>query len=191
MVFAALLAGLLALVWASIRPNRSHNEIYASFFLTVATSWVILAGAKLWITPGGDSWGRRIVMMILGAGVGFLALWLEGWTPSPILHDLGHESATELPVNAGMKNISGTICYFALALFAMRWWRLAERRRTHRFSFGPVLAAAFWGWVLLFVWNEPLKGTLVLATSAAIVQMVSPWQPPPPRVPRRVRLRYA
>ena len=83
------------------------------------------------------------------------------------------------------------LSYFGLAFFALRWWKLAERRRPHRFSFAPIMAAGFWGMALLMVWNEPWRGTLVLATSAAIVQLVSPWQQPPPKAARRVRLRYA
>ncbi|HEV3118168.1 MAG TPA: hypothetical protein VGY58_14045, partial [Gemmataceae bacterium] len=90
-----------------------------------------------------------------------------------------------------LPNAAGYLSYFALAFFALRWWKLAERRRPHRFSFAPVLAAGFWGLALLLVWQDPWRGTLVLTNTAAIVQLVSPWEQPPPAVARRVRLRYA
>jgi hypothetical protein len=61
-----------------------------------------------------------------------------------------------------------------------------------RFSFAPVLAAAFWGLVLLLLAGVQLwYGAGVLMLSAAVVQLVSPWEPPPPPPPRRMRLRYA
>jgi hypothetical protein len=38
----------------------------------------------------------------------------------------------------------------------------------------------------------PVMAALVLVMSATIVQLVSPWEPPPPPAnARRVRLRYA
>jgi hypothetical protein len=54
-----------------------------------------------------------------------------------------------------------------------------------------VLAAAFWGGLLLAVWTDPWRGTLVVTATAAIVQLVSPWDQPLPPVARRMRLRYA
>lgn len=215
MVFAALLAGMAVLLWSALATKGvSQSEIYSSFFLTVATTWAVLAPAKFWTQPAIHTLGRRIVMLSLGAGIGALALWLEGYSGAALTNGLspGDTSLSgsdlrnglgnflpwkvtrgdyNLPDQGGMKVIAGHICYFALALFAMRWWKLAERRRSHRFSLAPVLLAALLGWLLWQLWKEPWRGTLVLASSAAIVQIVSPWQPPPPRAPRRMRLRYA
>ena len=77
---------------------------------------------------------------------------------------------------------AGYLSYFALGLCVLRWWRMAERRRPHRFSFFPVLAAGVWAVLLLFVWPwpEPPHGAGALVMAAAIVQLVSPWEQPPP-----------
>jgi hypothetical protein len=82
--------------------------------------------------------------------------------------------------------------YYALAFFAMRWWRMTGRRRAHRFSFAPILGAGFWGFVLMLL-VRPLfgPGPLVLVMTAAIVQLVSPWEQPPAPASKRLRLRYA
>ena len=193
MVLAALMAGLAGLMWSSVgKSSASTNELFASFFLTVATCWAIMIPAKCWPDQRGDSWSRRLVMMFLGVGVGLMALWLDGWTP--ILHSQllnAEDFGSEFAPNPGVTKVGGYILYFALAFFALRWWKLAERRRQHRFSFAPLMAASVWGLILLMVWEQPWRGTLVLATSAAIVQLASPWQPPLPKAARRVRLRYA
>jgi eukaryotic-like serine/threonine-protein kinase len=191
LVLAVIMAGLGSLLWASVsNSSASTNDLFASFYLTVATCWAIIIPAKFW-TPGkGDSWSRRLVMMALGIGIGFVALWLDGWNPHIPLRGLNRQSGQELAVST-IPNMAGYISYYALGFFALRWWKLAERRRSHRFSFAPIMAAGFWGMALLMVWNEPWRGTLVLASSAAIVQLVSPWQQPPPKAARRVRLRYA
>ena len=190
LVLAVVMAGLGSMLWASVGNNSaSSNDLLASFYLTVATCWAIIIPAKLWSQNRGDSWSRRIVMMGLGIAVGFIALWLDGWSLRFPTH--GASSHLGMDLAGGSPNQARYISYYALGFFALRWWKLAERRRSHRFSFAPIMAAGFWGMALLLVWNEPWRGTLVLASSAAIVQLVSPWQPPAPKAARRVRLRYA
>ncbi len=196
LALATVLAAVATTLWAALGHGKlNHSAIGAEFFLTVATCWAILVPAKFWNNQRGDSWARRIIMTLLGVGVGLGAAWLDGWVPrSPT-------SASALASNgpiwvsstnhANLSHLAGYPAYFALAFFAMRWWKLADRRRSHRFSIAPILVAGFWGLVLLLVWQDPWRGTLVLATSSAIVQLVSPWEQPPPPVMRRMRLRCA
>ena len=82
---------------------------------------------------------------------------------------------------------------FALAFMLVRWWKMTEPTRPRRIALFPVLAVAFWALVLVFLWPawpEQPAGPLALITSSIIVQCVSPWEPPPPPLPRRVRLRH-
>lgn len=188
-------AGAAALVEAVFKTG-SLTQIGSLFFLTVLLCWAVLIPAKFWNGHKGSAWGRRIVLMVLGVLVGLGALWLDGWDPRIPL-SAGVASAPRdsvvsamFPNQGGLSSVAGHLCYFALALFAMRWWKMADPRRSQRFSFVPVFAAGFWAFVLMLVWPEPwLAGTVVLAS--AVVQLVSPWEPPAPRVARPVRLRYA
>ena len=87
---------------------------------------------------------------------------------------------------------AGYLSYYALAFFAVRWWRMTDRRRTSRFSFFPVLTAATWGLISMTIVGPRVDsggqrsahpwGTsvLVLVLTSIVVQMVSPWEPPPP-----------
>jgi hypothetical protein len=104
----------------------------------------------------------------------------------PVMHREFH-SSLNIPVAACY------LSYFGLAFFALRWWRMADRCRAQRFSLFPVLAAGFWAFVLLFLWPlpEPPYGVGALVMAAAIVQLVSPWEEPPPPRAKRLRLRYA
>src|SRR5207248_7295462 len=96
-------------------------------------------------------------------------------------------------LSAGLKYL----LYFGAVLGAGRWWKAAARDRKDRFTLWPPIAAAFWGAVLVFLWpwqagGSPVVGgivPLVLATVA--VQAASPWAPPPPPAPRRLRFRPA
>jgi hypothetical protein len=197
LTLAAILAAAATMLWAALtQGNVDYAVLEQQCFLTIATCWSVLVPSKFW-TSRGDSGTRRAVMLACGLLVGLGALWIDGWSPRvPFFHN-GHGVRTAslapgLESDAfSVPNMAGHLSYFALAFFALRWWKLTDRRRNHRFSLAPIVAAAFWGLVLLLVWHEPWRGTLVLTTAAAIVQLVSPWEQPPPPVARRMRLRYA
>jgi hypothetical protein len=194
MALTAVFAGLSTALFAALGRRSEFSEIGSLFFLTVATCWAILIPAKFWTIRRGDSWARRIFMMLLGAGVGMAALWLDGRIGPPVPGGVAVAQAGNVPAVAGvlpsadgLPSAAAYLCYFALAFFALRWWKMTDRRRSQRFSFGPLLAAAFWSLVLWLVWHDAWRGPLVLITSAAIVQLVSPWEAPPPRQTYKVR----
>jgi hypothetical protein len=192
MSLTTLFALVASSLWAALFHLQDPLEVAASFFLTVATCWAVLVPAKLRTGRADDAW-LRVVMLVLGMAIGIGVAWLEGRPFSwPITDPFGAASPAASAAEArGLPALAGSVCYFGLALFALRWWRMADRQRTQRFGFGPLLAAGFWGLVLLPVWPHPWNGTVVLVTSAAIVQIVSPWEKPAPPNARRLRLRCA
>lgn len=185
---AAVLAGLFAIIWARIAEVGDLSSVGATFLLTVAVCWAVLVPAKFWSGRPGDSGIRRGVMMVVGLALGLAALWLDGWQSAP------PRSWSIAGKFGGLPAAAGYLSYFGLAFFALRWWKMADRRRSHRFSFAPILAAGFWAMVLLAVWpwtwSESPRGAVALVVAAAIVQLVSPWEPPPRTVAKPVRLRY-
>ena len=196
LAMAAVLSGLLAVLYAALAPGQKWSDITAVMFLTIAVCWGVLVPAKMWTSATGDSWTRRIVMMMVGAGVGMMGLWLNGWTPEAypmewerISYMFGREVRPQDHFSLAAKFVS----YFAVGLTVLRWWRMADRNRASRFSCFPVIAAGFWAMVLYpFLWpgNTP-DGAIALVTAAVIIQWVSPWEQPPPKAARRLRLRYA
>jgi hypothetical protein len=196
---SALVAMLFATLWAAVGQIRDLYWLASLFFLTVAISWAVLIPAKFW-NSRCDAWGRRLVMMILGALVGLGAMWLDGWLPALQTDVVAqarsslteHRSWLPMPSNEVIGIGAGYLSYFGLVFCALRWWKMTDRRRTHRFSFFPVVAAGFWGLVLLFIWpGRDWVAPDALVTAACIVQLVSPWEEPPPPPARRMRLRCA
>src|SRR5207302_313297 len=114
--------------------------IGTGFFLTVAACWAVLIPAKCWNSRPGDSAARRGVMMVLGLAIALGLLWLNGWTPHGTVTEppaLAGPTAVFFPGPNGNKGISeaaGYLSYFGLAFFALRWWKMADRHRAHRFS---------------------------------------------------------
>lgn len=194
MALSALFAVLTSTLWAAIGRTDDWVGLGSLFFLTVGVCWSVLIPSKYWSAPRGDEWGRRLVMMGCGALVGLLALWLDGWTPRMSDWTGSTDGAGTLAANRDvLATGAGYISYFGLALGVLRWWRIAERRRDHWFSFFPVLSAGVWALVLLVIWPWPVLpyGAAALVMGSMIVQWVSPWQAPPPPLPRRMRLRRA
>jgi hypothetical protein len=199
MAMAAVLALLTTMVlWAAFLQNIPRQQWSLMFFLTVALSWAVLIPGKFWTAQRDrERWGRRLAMGSLGALIGLGAMWLEGWTPAWPLHRNGNGSMAQLlgpgdPL--GVTASAGFLAYFGLGLGALRWWKMTDRRRKHWFSLFPLLAAGFWGGVLLFMlpnYDQRSVGFASMVMAAAIVQCVSPWETPPPPSPRRLRLRYA
>jgi hypothetical protein len=197
LALSAVFAGMATMLWSAIGSMKDVTDIGAGFFLTVATCWAVLIPAKFWSGQRGDPWARRVVMMILGMLVGLEALWLDGravpFLSPPVLPALSESpvTASVVPGRVSFAEVGSYVSYFALAFFALRWWKMADRRRPQRFSFAPILAAGFWSLVLLAIWQQPWRGAMVLTTAAAIIQLVSPWEQAPPPAAKRMRLRYA
>ncbi len=188
MALSAVFALLATILWASVGQMQNMTEAGTIFFLTVATSWAVLVPSKLWAYRRGDSWRRRLVMMFLGVLV-------DGWVPGAAGASLppGHWlSALGLGTETSLAEGAAYVIYFAVTFFALRWWRLADPRRQSRFSFLPLLAAGFWSLLPLLIWPQPWPwGAGALVMTAAIVQLVSPWEQPAPPACRRMRLRYS
>jgi hypothetical protein len=211
LLLATGLAAALSLAWGALSKTYEPQSLAPYFFLTFACSAAVLVPAKWWTARVEDSWRRRAVLLTLGLAIGLEALWLDGarldaveiWT-EPARSQLPLEEAAGpvrrhpffealYPENRSWPAPACYLSYFGLALFAMRWWRMAEPARRQRFSLGAVFVAAFWAYILLFLLpgtRERQIGFVVLVLAAIIIQLVSPWQRPVAARPRRVRLRY-
>ncbi|WP_052640215.1 serine/threonine-protein kinase [Zavarzinella formosa] len=174
------------------------------FCLTVLISWTVLIPAKL-LERGRKGLGYW-PMMVLGTAIGLAAFWLDGWTlPSIVPAGSVAPPAEESYFAGNIRAIPGTIEHligymllFGFGLGLTRWSDYANRRRKERFSLGPVFVAGFVSFMLYVGWSAfihmdapPLYMFLALAGSAGVVQMVSPWTPPPPPLPKRRRLQAA
>ena len=153
---------------------------------------------KWWKSPVPDTWKHRVAFLGLGLALGLLALWLEGHT----LTSVGFGQAAH--VDGVQNNDDGQpffggflpgqyLSYFGMIFFVMRWWKLAEPRRSERFSLFAVLVAAFWAFVFFFLLRDVGERKIffmAVVVSAVVVQLVSPWERPAPVRGKRLRLRY-
>jgi eukaryotic-like serine/threonine-protein kinase len=97
---------------------------------------------------------------------------------------------------------AGYLAYFGLSFFLLRWWKMADRRRCHRFSFWSVAVAALICWLVMLLIGPTEdrfkaaildQATVIVAPvmAAVVIQLVSPWEAARPRQSRKLRLANA
>jgi serine/threonine protein kinase len=203
LLLAVALAGLFSVAWSLFYQSGEQTNLVPIFFTVLAASSCVLISSKLWpVTPQEESWARRLLLMTLGLGVGVFALWLDGyempippWKSSvnrlevlrPWQGDVegqlalrqsffGRLYATE---NTTMSMMACYLSYFGLMFLLLRWWKQTETSRSKRFSLKPVLAAAFWGYVLLFLLPSAHHreiGFVSVVLTSVVCQLASPWR---------------
>ncbi|MGF1582001.1 MAG: serine/threonine-protein kinase [Gemmataceae bacterium] len=213
LIKSSLMALLFSVLWSVVLGRTTLPIVGEYFFVGLAASWAVLIPASLWTKRATESMGRRVCLMSFGLLVGFLTLWLEGHdlsalvtnqaqaspvvvVPEPSTDPLDEDSTVpHLIETTSEKTILACyLGYFGLAFFGLRWWHLADRKRSRRFSMFSVLAAGLLGFVLLLLlWPAPQRtqaslGVVSLVMASVIVQLVSPWQKPQIRQPQKFRL---
>ena len=156
-----------------------------------AGAWGILVPAKFWEGSAGEPAMRRFVLLIVGLGLGAIAYAVD----TGLLVDLHYASSSWFPGGslprpwrsvlfdeAGDPTLSLYMTYFGLLLPVLRWWKLADIRRRHRFDLWSVAGCALWAYILCqFVEFPESWGAAAAAVIAAAIQLSSPWINPRPR----------
>ena len=194
-------AAILSLGWTLFFGAGRYDKMAPVFFLVVAASWSVLIPSKLWPPiPPDDSWTRRLILMTLGFGVGLFALWLDGYE-MPLPWNSPERLEVLLPYQGDQKNqqalrtsyvgavfkaentsmpiLACYLSYFGLAFLVLRWWKTTETYRSKRFSLKPVLAVAFWAYLLLFLLpsvHDRELGFVSLVMASVVCQVSCPWK---------------
>ena len=202
---APLMAVPATAVWAVMTGVVLWGQLGVLLLLMIGTSWSVLIATRLY-EGAPASQGRRLLLAGCGALVGAAGFWLGGWSmpelwlkDEPLPEGLVSWWGGTLRGEAGsLDMLIGYMAFFALALWVPRWWLSAETRRRERFTLYPLFATGIWALILMGIWKNMMAvhhltppNYLVLAVvgSAAVVQLVAPYIPPPPVRPRaRFRL---
>ncbi len=202
LLWSVIVAALLAVGWTLLTAKNQDEwtKLTPIFFMVVAASWSVLIPSKLWVPSSeDDSWTRRLLLMTLGFVVAILALWLDGyelplpWTAPAqlaVLHpwQADPEAVEALKsswlgklfgANTSMPILACYLSYFGLMFLVLRWWKSTELTRSKRFSIKPVIAVAFWAYLLLFLLpglHDREIGFVSLVMASVICQVTCPWK---------------
>ena len=181
-ILAAVSTTLLVLViaWIGLRHREVRDitgpELAPYFwvgFVTMLSSFAVLAVGKLWEREEGQPFGRRIALAAIGACVGlasyafgeFLMIPLNGTSVFRNILNEGYYADDGTP-----QSIAFAI-HFALLFAALRWWQLTDPLRAMRINVLAIVLAALVHWLLnlLFPLPQP-AGVLVVGLSVFVVQ---------------------
>jgi len=156
-------------------------------------AWGILVPSKLWEGDEGEPAMRRFVMVIMGLLLGTVAFGVEralfvglpyggnNWLQVGAPAAAGRLQSVMFEVT-GAPTISSNLIYFGLLFLFLRWWKLADIGRRHRFDVWSVAGCALWAYILAEVISFPSAwGAGLAAVIAASVQLASPRIEPKPR----------
>jgi len=187
MLLTAVLAVIGSVVAAGALGFKSLEESALIAATTLAGCWAVIVPGKLWEGRPGDAVLRRLVMTVLGFGVGMGCVYLDGllnvgWLNDPQSTPRLFESLEWMP------KMLAHASYFAIVFMIPRWWLLADGRRAVRFNPWLAIVPGFWSWIITLFWNQPFNppqssiwGVVVTAMIAVLVQLASPWDDPATR----------
>jgi hypothetical protein len=181
MVKAAFVTGLLAVPVGLGLGNRSgaHPEAIAFLFATtVVGTWTALASSKVFEETRVDSSARRLINLVLGAGVGLFALGLAEWLRLPLHPDRRTwiVDGTRDVLGLGPASlVLGFVGYFAAAFLVNGWWKVADRDRPRQIRLWPLLASTALAVALTPLWPFHEAVQVVIPAIALVTQVVSPW----------------
>ncbi|HWB12467.1 MAG TPA: serine/threonine-protein kinase [Pirellulales bacterium] len=173
-------------VFLSVVHAKTADPGQFAWLLIVSTlgSWLVLIPSKLWEGREGDSTLRRLMLMVLGLGLGAAAWSLKDFLlvslssdwklPNPVTEGY---MGTRLYEVDGSPSLVGHMGYFAFLFLVLRWWKQADPLRASRLRLWPTVVAIFWAWQLYFFWPFPQPwGMMVAASMSVAVQIAATWQ---------------
>ncbi|MDW8039534.1 MAG: serine/threonine-protein kinase [Thermoguttaceae bacterium] len=186
-IVSLLMCGIITILYSYRHKDQSlaGEQIAWLALISTAGAWTVLIVSKFWEGKRGESLVRRLVLLVLGLGLGALGyvlsewLWLdweslENFPRAPRSSLLG-----QFYGRGGEPLLMAFLSNFAFLMALIRWDRQADPLRFARLNLWTVLvsvlAAALVAWVLRFPqpWLPMCAGLMSLA-----VQLAAPWAHP-------------
>jgi hypothetical protein len=202
LLFSTLVAAAMTVVMALIlgipdsdpRPER----LAWLFLMSVAGSWTVLIPSKFWEGTKGEATPRRFLMMVLGMGLGVLAMGTMNWFfvnlpySASFLSHFGLFNKYPLPANFynldGRPMLPAFVAAFGTLFLLIRWWKQADPLRSTRLSIWSSIWAVIIAFVIAGFWHFPQPWLPMIAGTMSIaVQLSSPWVHPRERAAIRRR----
>jgi serine/threonine protein kinase len=187
----------LAAVATNIMSLESFMPLAVWMSTIVWASSVALLGLnKVWEGRSEDKWLFRFQQLVVGLLIGAVAWSLDSYLELPwhdayrsfVMDDADaspqkiasyvqdHYRAPERFYEAGKPLLPAYLSFFALLFGGIRWWRLGDRVRKHRFSLVSIVFAVILSFFLTAILYFPPYFAIAFAGSlAAVIQLSAYW----------------
>ena len=191
-IAATVVAGGVAPSWGS-PLNVLQDPAWFGFFTftTVLAAWAILVHTKFCEGAGSCGPSHRLVLTLMGCGVGAAAYWLKetlciNWPPSSealLSNSLAEFGRWRMARTIYQPGAAGFTLFFA-ALFALRNWRgQADAFRLRPFRLGAIVFTACVACVIPFAVPFPRPLAIMLAAAiSGVVQLAAIFTSPSARI---------
>jgi len=185
---------LIMLVLNGFRDGVSEPQLWTATWwaqfawlvtVSLACTWAVLTVSKLWERRSGDAMLRRFVLMVVGLGLGMVALGATSYFATDLVHDnrfmqiLNLRPHHSLSPSDGWPMAKYYLAAFATLFFAIRWWRQAAPARNVRMSLWSIIVCVFLAALTADLWGFPQPWLPMTACAVSVaVQLTSLWIQP-------------
>jgi serine/threonine protein kinase len=170
----------LAILGVDLNGITEWSSYTWTVLLAVGGGWSLLALGQRWQGKAGTTW-RRIPLLVLGVLIGAAAFGAEGFFNANLdnQHFVSMPAGLKVPnwyTSAGEPMMPAYLAYFGGLFMTLRWWKLVDPLRRHRFSLLASAVCGLGAWVVSMIIYFPQPWGIMVAVSIAIaVQLSSPW----------------
>jgi len=187
----ALTMCLVMVLIASYQGDAPPPERCAWLGLvSVLGCWAVLVPSKFWEGTQGENVLRRFTMMVIGLGLGLTAAATASALMVRLPAGPGFPEAPHYRLPPSFYAPDGHplpmayMAVFGTLMLVLRWWRQADPLRSARLSLWSLLLTVIAAAIVAGLWHFPQPWlVMVAATMSVAVQLASPWQHPPGRLP--------
>lgn len=181
---AALMAGALTLLEANMSStSRARPEEFGWLWLVgIVGAWAVLIPSKLWEGHRGDPMHRRLIMTIVGMGLGLVAFEISDLLMIALRQRVEVHNLPKYDMPSTFFSVDGQplpmayMACFGTLFLVMPWWRQADPLRRTRLKLWMLFLSALVAFIAAQVWQFPQPWLpMAAATISVAVQLASPW----------------
>lgn len=176
-VVAALCLLSMALLGVDVRGISQLSTYTWSVILACGGVWGLIALGQRWQRSPGTG-ARRLTQLALGLGIGAIAFASSQYYQPELTnaHFVSMPQGLRLDRIAPVGELGIHLAYFGVVLTAVRWWKLVDPLRKHRFSLLAAVGCGGVAWITSMVLYFPQPWGIIVATSIAVAaQLSAPW----------------
>lgn len=147
--------------------------------MSVGGGWGLLAVGQRWQATSATDW-RRGTQLLIGMAMGGAAFAASGFFHTNLENQFVSLPRLGLALDAwyesGRPLLPAYLAYFGGLMVVVRWWKMVDPLRRHRFSLFASALCGLAAWVTSMVFYFPQPwGIMIAVTMAIAVQLSAPW----------------
>jgi serine/threonine protein kinase len=165
----------LAVVGLGLNGIEQWSAYTLVVLMSVGGGWGLLALGQLWQATSATTW-RRATQLLVGLAMGGAAFAANGFFQANLDSQHFVSMPTAVYGTGSEPLLPAYLAYFGGLMVVVRWWKMVDPLRRHRFSLFASILCGLAAWVTSMVVYFPQPwGIMIAVTMAIAVQLSAPW----------------